>query len=176
MKLNHESYKNAMNNIKVKETLNEQLLSESKDTDYEKWLVKKFHKEERKKGKKWLVLFILLFCLALYGFSEVFQYHKFFRHLEQDGTCITADYYVNNDIYKYYQRGKSGYAKCSKSILFEDQGDTMNLYYIGKDFTQAIPLLRDWVWAASYTVTITAMGICVLCMLRQIKRIRKNKI
>lgn len=175
MKISHETYKNAIRHVNVSQDINQNLLRKNKDTDYELWLVKREKKEERKNAVFWFVFSAIILFSAICIFVCIIKYQGFFKRLEQEGTCITAEYYDGSRAYKYYENGKSKCAYCTKSILYKNQGETAQMYYIGNDFAQAVPLPADWVWIVVYFIVIIITGICAFSMVRQVKRITKNK-
>lgn len=176
MKLDRNNYKSAMNKVNVSEKINQSLLQKSKDSDYERWLIKRACKEERKKARRWIEIFVIVFLIALYILMDVIQYNRFFNHLERDGTCVTAQYNEWHNDYEYHEKGQKGYAVCQKSILFKNQGDDVKMYYLGDDISLAVPLLANWVWIAAYEVVGSVIVFCIIFIIRQVKRLIKNKI
>ena len=94
----------------------------------------------------------------------------------QEATCITAEYYEGHNAYQYFEAGKSRFAVCKKSIIYKDQGDTVKMYYTGDDFSQAVPLLADWVWITGFGIEIAVMGAGLIGVIRQGKRIHRNNL
>ena len=77
---------------------------------------------------------------------------------------------------EYFEAGKSRFAVCKKSIIYKDQGDTVKMYYTGDDFSQAVPLLADWVWITGFGIEIAVMGAGLIGVIRQGKRIHRNNL
>ncbi len=140
-------------------------------SDYESWLVQKEEKAERKNAVFWLIFSILIIGIALWCFVNTIREYQFSEKLRQEGTCITAEYYGGHNGYRYYENGKSRFAVCKKSIIYKGQGDTVKMYYIGDDFSQAVPLLADWVWITQFGIEIAIMGAGLVGVIRQVKRI-----
>ena len=116
-------------------------------SDYESWLVKKEEKAEQKNAVFWLIFCIIIIGIAMWCFVDTIH------------------------AYQYFEAGKSRFAVCKKSIIYKDQGDTVKMYYTGDDFSQAVPLLADWVWITQFGIEIAVMGAGLIGVIRQGKRI-----
>ena len=126
-------------------------------SDYESWLVKREEKAERKNAVFWLIFSIIIIGIAMWCFVDTIREYQFSEKLLREGTCITAEYYEGHNAYQYFEAGKSRFAVCKKSIIYKDQGDTVKMYYTGDDFSQAVPLLADWVWITQFGIEIAVM-------------------
>ena len=145
-------------------------------SDYESWLVKKEEKAEQKNAVFWLIFCIIIIGIAMWCFVDTIREYQFSEKLRRDGTCITAEYYEGHNAYQYFEAGKSRFAVCKKSIIYKDQGDTVKMYYTGDDFSQAVPLLADWVWITGFGIEIAVMGAGLIGVIRQGKRIHRNNL
>lgn len=145
-------------------------------SDYESWLVKREEKAERKNAVFWLIFSIIIIGIAMWCFVDTIREYQFSEKLLREGTCITAEYYEGHNAYQYFEAGKSRFAVCKKSIIYKDQGDTVKMYYTGDDFSQAVPLLADWVWITEFGIEIAVMGAGLIGVIRQGKRIHRNNL
>lgn len=145
-------------------------------SDYESWLVKREEKAERKNAVFWLIFSIIIIGIAMWCFVDTIREYQFSEKLLREGTCITAEYYEGHNAYQYFEAGKSRFAVCKKSIIYKDQGDTVKMYYTGDDFSQAVPLLADWVWITQFGIEIAVMGAGLIGVIRQGKRIHRNNL
>ena len=130
-------------------------------SDYESWLVKREEKAERKNAVFWLIFSIIIIGIAMWCFVDTIREYQFSEKLLREGTCITAEYYEGHNAYQYFEAGKSRFAVCKKSII----------YNTGDDFSQAVPLLADWVWITQFGIEIAVMGAGLIGVIRQAKRI-----
>ncbi len=145
-------------------------------SDYESWLVKREEKAEQKNAVFWLIFCIIIIGIAMWCFVDTIREYQFSEKLLREGTCITAEYYGGHNAYQYFEAGKSRFAVCKKSIIYKDQGDTVKMYYTGDDFSQAVPLLADWVWITQFGIEIAVMGAGLIGVIRQGKRIHRNNL
>ena len=145
-------------------------------SDYESWLVKREEKAERKNAVFWLIFSIIIIGIAMWCFVDTIREYQFSEKLLREGTCITAEYYEGHNAYQYFEAGKSRFAVCKKSIIYKDQCDTVKMYYTGDDFSQAVPLLADWVWITGFGIEIAVMGAGLIGVIRQGKRIHRNNL
>ena len=132
-------------------------------SDYESWLVKREEKAERKNAVFWLIFSIIIIGIAMWCFVDTIREYQFSEKLLREGTCITAEYYEGHNAYQYFEAGKSRFAVCKKSIIY-------------KDFSQAVPLLADWVWITGFGIEIAVMGAGLIGVIRQGKRIHRNNL
>ena len=116
-------------------------------SDYESWLVKREEKAERKNAVFWLIFSIIIIGIAMWCFVDTIREYQFSEKLLREGTCITAEYYEGHNAYKYFD-----------------------------DFSQAVPLLADWVWITGFGIEIAVMGAGLIGVIRQGKRIHRNNL
>ena len=168
-------------------------------SDYESWLVKREEKAEQKNAVFWLIFCIIIIGIAMWCFVDTIREYQFSEievvthsmdnvekyyserkkyaaeKVQIRGNQVTGEIKGHN-AYQYFEAGKSRFAVCKKSIIYKDQGDTVKMYYTGDDFSQAVPLLADWVWITQFGIEIAVMGAGLIGVIRQAKRIHRNNL
>lgn len=146
-------------------------------SDYESWLVKREEKAERKNAVFWLIFSIIIIGIAMWCFVDTIrELPDFSKTPCGKERVLRHEYYEGHNAYQYFEAGKSRFAICKKSIIYKDQGDTVKMYYTGDDFSQAVPLLADWVWITGFGIEIAVMGAGLIGVIRQGKRIHRNNL
>lgn len=161
MKLDSKEYKNALKNLHVSPEANQKILQKNKDTEFEKWLVKREQREDCGKRIFWTILMTVMLLLSVGGLGKTIYLRYEQYQLEVHGKYVVGKY---DKIYKAYRYDFSDFTEkriekvyavdqWKKSILYKNDGDTQKLYYMEQEYgrkTVASPLFQEWVWITAY--------------------------